>query len=356
LKKATIKRSFGAFAAAAAACLLIPATVFAALHFLSPSQVAQEFKYPVLAEAFESDNALIINETLSDDGYNVTLLGVVSGKGLDEFAEEIDKNKTYAVVAVEKENGEMPATTASDYDSTPFFVSPLIHGQNPWQFNMASMGGGTASFIRDGVMYRLVECDNVEMFADRGLTFIVSSTHFYDINAYTYDEGTGLVTPNPDFDGVNLMFDLPLDTSKADHEKAQEYLDNLWDENTERAEQSPVPEGDVNTELTITDEGSVVKEVMTRETMVAGIETQIEEAQAAIERGDYSESSLALDKNDYDSYLKAIDEGKTVTIFTYDDGGRYVSVSDPEAEASSGISAEENVSSDGVEIIFDELK
>ncbi len=67
-------------------------------------------------------------------------------------------------------------------------------------------------------MYRIIECDSLEMFADRGLTLIVSSTDFYSNEAFDYNEAAGTVSPNPDFDGVNLIFDLPLDTANADYE------------------------------------------------------------------------------------------------------------------------------------------
>ncbi|MDR2939409.1 MAG: DUF4179 domain-containing protein [Clostridiales bacterium] len=237
LKKLTIRRPFSAVAAIIIACTFIPATVFAAWYFLSPSQVAKNFEYPILAEAFESEGALIINETQSDNGYNISLLGIVSGKGLDGFAEEVDTDKTYAVVAIVKQGSNMPDTSDPDYGATPFFVSPLIHGQKPWQFNIASMGGGYSAFVRDGVMYRLIDCDSIEMFADRGLTLIVSSTNFYSTDAFDYNEETGLVTPIPNFEGVNLMFSLPIDTSKANYEKAQKYLDSLWNDNTAQAQE-----------------------------------------------------------------------------------------------------------------------
>ena len=100
--------------------------------------------------------------------------------------------KTYAVVAITKQEGSMPDTSDEDYNSTPFCI-PVIHGQEPWLYNIAGMNGGYSAFVKDGIMYRLIECDSLEMFADRGLSLIVSSTTFYDINAYNYDEATGLL-------------------------------------------------------------------------------------------------------------------------------------------------------------------
>lgn len=90
--------------------------------------------------------------------------------------------------------------------------------------------GGYSEFVIDGIMYRLIECDGVEIFADRGLYLCISTSAFYDINAFNYNEETGEITPSPDYNGANALFNLPFDTAKADHEKAEKYLKELWKE------------------------------------------------------------------------------------------------------------------------------
>ena len=42
--------------------------------------------------------------------------------------------------------------------------------------------------------------------------------------AFHYDEATGAITAEPDYAGVNLVFDLPLDAAKADPTAAQAFL------------------------------------------------------------------------------------------------------------------------------------
>lgn len=213
---------------AAIIVILATTTAFAAWRLLSPADLAENLRYPTLADAFRSDGAVLVNETRSQAGYDVTFLGVVSGRRLTELDETLDTGKTYAVVAIENQGGVMPDTSDNAYDSQPFFISPLINGQQPWMVNIASMSGGYSSQVIDGVMYRIVECDNVEIFADRGLWLCVSSTTFFSVEAFNYDADTGTVSPNPQFDGVNMLFDLPLDKSKADHEKAEEYLNGMF--------------------------------------------------------------------------------------------------------------------------------
>lgn len=211
--------------------LLMSITAFAAWRLLNPKQVVERFGDQKLADAFEDEGAIQINKSVVSGGYNFTLLGIVSGKGLSDFkssAQDINPDRTYAVVAIAKIDGtKMPDTKDEEYGKVPFFVSPLIKGQKPWQFNIASMNGGYSECVIDGIMYRLIECDGVEMFADRGLYLGISTSNFYDINAFNYNEKTGEITPNKGYKGANALFDLPLDVKKADHEKAEKYLEEL---------------------------------------------------------------------------------------------------------------------------------
>ncbi len=229
--KVVFKRKTVAVFIAAAITLAMSATALAAWQLLNPKQVAEHFGDQKLSKAFEAKGAVEINKSIIEDGYSITLLGITSGKDLSDLTssvQDIHPERTYAVVSIAKEDGsKMPHTSDEGYGNPPFFVSPLIKGQKPWQVNIASMNGGYQECVVDGVMYRLIECDGIEIFADRGLYLCVSTTSFFDINAYKFDEKTGEITPKPDFVGVNVLFDLPLDIKKADHEKAEKYLKEL---------------------------------------------------------------------------------------------------------------------------------
>lgn len=313
--------------------IFITTSVFAAWYFLSPAEIAEKFEQTALAEAFRSDNAILINKTQSKNNYDVSLLGIVSGKGLTEFDETINIEKSYAIVAISKQDGEMPKVSDDSFDEVPFFISPLIKGQKPWLYNIASMNGGYSTCIIDGVMYRLIECDNIEIFSDRGLKLIVSSTSFYDINAFDYDESTGIVTPNPNFDGVNLVFDLPLDTSKADFIKAQKYLDSLWDEKDDIEENS---NDDMNSEVEFFDineyneAGLGTSRVMNYEGYKKWTELKLKETQKLVDKGEYSVGSMNLDQQDYESNLKEIENGATLTMIEFTNGDYRVMITYPE--------------------------
>lgn len=238
------KKRISAVLIAATLILTMSISAFAALHLLNSKQVAEHFGNQTLAQAFDDKNAIKINKSVASGGYNFTLLGIVSGEGLSDFggsAQDIHPDRTYAVVSIAKQDGsKMPDTQDKEYGRVPFFVSPLIKGQKPWQINIASMNGGYSENVIDGVMYRLIECDGVEMFADRGLYLCVSTSSFYDVNAFNYNEGTGEITPNTNYKGANALFNLPLGTTKADHAKAEKYLQELL---KEPAADSTVREG-----------------------------------------------------------------------------------------------------------------
>lgn len=220
--------------AAAVICLTLlccSVTAFAAWKYIKPAQVAVESGDKQLAAAFESKDAISMNETQEYGDYTVSLLGAVSGDNLSDFCSAdsgVSTSKTYAVVAIGKKDGSpMPDTSSEEYGKVPFFVSPLIQGLDPNQYNITTMNGGYVEIVKDGIMYRMIECDNVELFSDRGLYLCVSDTSFYDRDAYAYDEKTGEISVNSGYEGMNLLFDLPLNKDKADEKAAEEYLSKL---------------------------------------------------------------------------------------------------------------------------------
>jgi hypothetical protein len=215
--------------------LLLSVSAFAAVKLLSPQQVAEHLGNGPLAEAFASGDAVDINESVVSGGYEITLHGLVSGaglNGLDDLSSDISPEKTYAVVSIANADGSpMPKTSDPEYGEVPFYVSPLMRGLKPWQVNIFSMHGGYSETVLDGVMYRLIECDGVEMFADRGVYLaVVGGTAFPSNDAIAYDEETGEISLRPDYEGAAALFDLPLDKSKADPAKAEAYLRALLEE------------------------------------------------------------------------------------------------------------------------------
>lgn len=206
-------------AAAVAFCVLAGSgSVYAAVHYLHPGEVAEKMDEPELAKEFAGLSDHVV--TQENDTYKVSYLGEVSGKNLTSHDIDAEKEKTYFVLAVEKK-GETPISYEDRITASPF-----IKGMAPWQFNIFYMGGGNESKIIDNIRYYIFECDNLEIFADRGLYLGVCAMA-PGAEEYSFDEKTGEITRNADFKGLNMLFQLDVDQSKADPEKAEEYLKEL---------------------------------------------------------------------------------------------------------------------------------
>ncbi|SHI66329.1 hypothetical protein [Lutispora thermophila] len=212
----------------AAVIFIMSGSAFAAWKLLTPKQVAENLGDKTLAKAFDSENAVHINKSITSGDYTFTLLGITSGKNLSDFknsARDIQPDRTYVVVSIERKDGSpIPKMSDENYNEPSFLVSPLIKGQKPWLVNIFTMNGGAYQSVVDGVIYTITECDSIEMFADRGVYLYVGAGGFINNETVSYNEETGEITLNPNNKEASALFELPLDAKKADHEKAEQYL------------------------------------------------------------------------------------------------------------------------------------
>ena len=248
-KTKTKKSRIPAVALAVIIICLSCITVFALSRLLLPSEVATALGQPHIAVAFENSEAIAVNESITEKGYTVTFLGITTGENLGELANERDKN--YAVVAIENADG----SPMDSPNSTSFFVSLFIRGLNPNRYHMIAFNGSYSEYVMDGILYRIIECDSVSIFADRGLYLGVTEGPFYDSRALIYNENDGTLAPNPEYLGLNVLFNLPIDEAKADPQKAKHYLDEMQEAEKEPA--SPKKNSDM-----VPDELPDAKEVM----------------------------------------------------------------------------------------------
>lgn len=203
-------------AAAVAAALCV--TAMAAAVMLTPGDVAQRVGNQTLAAAFEGGKAVHVNQTETVGDYDVTLMGLISGSGLSQV-EEIDRDKTYAVLSYERTDG-----TPIEGDEPALTVSPLVEGFAPWQVNAWTLGGNVYTFAENGIFYYLFECDNVEPLADHNVYLAVyPGTHVAPSEElFSFDQASGTFAPQA---GVDVaLFALPLDQSKADPQAVQDLL------------------------------------------------------------------------------------------------------------------------------------
>ena len=211
-------------------------SAFGAIKYLTPSGIALELGDTTLADAFKSKNAIAINQNKVVGNTKYNLMGMISGKSLSKYVEksnrdEIKDNKTYIVTSIENTDGsKRPTTSDKNYVGADMIVTPLVKGINPSVLNIYTMGGGYSEIIEDGIQYRLVESDNIEMFADKGIYLAICDSNNFN-TIYNYNETTGAITPNKDYNGLNIIFDLPIDKSKANTNKAEKYLADLTSNN-----------------------------------------------------------------------------------------------------------------------------
>jgi hypothetical protein len=237
--------------AVCAVCLLLATTAFAAARqFLSPAEVADEFGVVPLSEMF-SHNAIEINATQISDGYVFTLLSIVTGENITDYRFRQDDGnligdlvdeRTYAAIAIQTSDGSpfLPEEWARSVHGC--VIAPLVRGLEPFNWDMESgvfMNSFALMAVIDNVLYALVEFDDLMAFADRGVYIgiipfsaiggaLPFNPHYHRIqterDAFLFDEATGLITPNPAFEGVNVLFELPLCDSLGNPGRAQEIL------------------------------------------------------------------------------------------------------------------------------------
>lgn len=210
--------------------------VAAANHYLSAQDVAVNMEDSKLAEAFEAKEfAESAVSVVEEQAYRMAYLGTISGANLEEtFGEEVSTEKTYFVIAVEKKDG-----SEMTYEEG-LVVSPLIQGLDPIEYNIFTFGNGAAQCkIMDGKYYSIVSVDSIEMFADRQLYLAVTQGVTYK-EAYQFDRSTGLIAQDSNFSGVNALFEMELDKSKADVTLQTDFI-NRVDANREAVMETDNP-------------------------------------------------------------------------------------------------------------------
>ena len=210
----------------AAAVALLAVSVSAAVVWLTPAQVADRVEEPLLAEAFQSEDAIVLDESVTTGDYQITLAGMVSGEDLSvptDYNGEIINDRTYAVFRVARADGE-PLT---DYPNLSY--SPLVDGYHVRCVNAWTLGTTTQQFIEDGVIYCLFDCRNLEMFADHPVRFAIYEGGIPNTDLFSMAED-GTISLRESV--VGALFTLPLDESKADPAAAQAFVEStglVWE-------------------------------------------------------------------------------------------------------------------------------
>ncbi len=205
----------------AALIAILAVTAFALTALLSPKEAATRSGNAALAGAFDSDGAITLNESAQTGDYTVTLLGIVSGKGLTEYDKEAQEDKSYIVASVAYTDGRK----ITEAGETGITFSPLVSGYKPWQVNAWTLGGGYSAFVHEGVNYFIFDCANLEIFADRTVYLAAYEGMAPSAEIFTMNEN-GEISFAEGFDKPHAMFTLPLDPAKADPDAAGKLLES----------------------------------------------------------------------------------------------------------------------------------
>ena len=216
------KRGIYRIAAAAAAVAVLTVSAYAASRWRSPAQVAEMHGDPVLAQAFESGDAVKLNQTVETGDLAVTLAGLVSGENLSRWSSQADQARTYAVMILESLNGT-PLNT-DDFPLGEYTLTPLVAGFTPWSVNSWTLDAGASLLEQDGVLYYLLDVRSIEMFADHTVYLAFYQGTVPGRDTFTMAEN-GTIAFAGDFEGPHALFTLPLDRSKADPAAVERFMD-----------------------------------------------------------------------------------------------------------------------------------
>jgi len=212
----------------------------ATYYLLRPAaEVIYGFGFSGLSEVFNGEDALEINASQTAGGYIITLMSIANGNDISDdklnaVGGGLVDESTFVLIEIRKEDGS-PMQKLIYFDQTVkeedrviepdlFYVSPFVKGYQPSDVNSQILVPFGGSMILDGIKYILIECSSLTAFANFGVYIGVTSGDIPNYEAFILNEETGDIVPNQNFKGVNILFELPLDISLADPEKAQEIL------------------------------------------------------------------------------------------------------------------------------------
>lgn len=236
----------------------------AAVNLLHPAQVAKYMGHPELADAFNSEDAILLNESTEFGDYTFTVMGVVNGTQLAGIYDEAEGTHSYIVATMTRTDGGV-IDDRMDSVFQQVMVTPLISGYQPWDVNIFTLGGSleattghdqrTAFFIYD--------CENLDPFADHTI-YLACYEGMAPSNDMLQLNQDGSISFLDSYTEPHALFTLPLDSSKADPVKAAAIIDQIHQPSPEVPEEASDD----------TEDGDVENIVITEEDVARALEQQ----------------------------------------------------------------------------------
>lgn len=240
-KKMKHRKKYRTAAAIITLCITLAGggTAYAAYRHLTSGEIVKTAAdNDRLAKAFDSTHAISIHEAQISGDYVFELLGLVSGSDLelyvsDELQEQLSDKRTYAALAISKKDG-------SAMPSKSFCVSPLI-GNVPFEIaNNATLKTSLIWFEQDGILYELMACEDLEIFADRGVWLSVVENFGDEAAAYSFTKD-GAYAKNEAYRGISALFKIPFDETNADKAAADTIIKKLENQLASADEEASLP-------------------------------------------------------------------------------------------------------------------
>lgn len=210
--------------AAVILAIAVPICAYAGFQFLTAGDVAHLMDDAELAKAFHAEKNQIV--TVEDGEYAISLIGFVGGEAFRNF-EEFDTKvfdrtgMSYAAFAIQRKDGR----PIENYGQAEFYVTLLIEGFDPMEWNSALFGNSTRKILKDGVLYYIAECDQIAIFADHRIyAAVIEDGLCPGRDAVNFNEDNGKISANRDYEKANVLFELAFDPTKAEPAEAARFI------------------------------------------------------------------------------------------------------------------------------------
>lgn len=236
MKRNTWKKAIRITAIACALALVLSISAIAVSNLLKPADALNELgMFPGVAQIFQDESAVLIDESAVIGEHTVHLLGMAPGSTLstlhfDNFSVS-DTGSTYVMVAITRNDGAPmgvydldPEEFGGTMHCQPQF---LVSGYHPSELRFGTSGGGG---VLDGVYYLFYATTNLEAFADHTVYLAFHDPHqIEDVDPDNRDDPfvmaeDGSFSFRESYSLPHALFVLPLDPSKADPEAAEEII------------------------------------------------------------------------------------------------------------------------------------
>ena len=215
---------------AAVVAVLLAVSAGASYKFIMPEgffkdqeDIVFDSVYAVVdADNVGEDEFKTVQKTVKSNEYTITFEAIAKGKTIrpvDKKWEGIIPEKLYAIFTLKADDGQPIILNKINFSEIG--VNVAIKGYDPSSSVTLGMEG-KYFYEENGVLYFVCDITDAGLFADKELHISVFENYLADATILRMDEN-GDPYFVESYDGFKAMFDLALDKSLADNEKAEAY-------------------------------------------------------------------------------------------------------------------------------------